>query len=86
MLSLINSSLGWYAGTVKDYDKEKDEVEIEFNTEREHMYKYCVAQEFKAKRLKLSQSTTRKLECYEEIFEIGAMVKMKWTKEDLSET
>ena len=37
-------------------------------------------------RLKLCQSTKRKLECYEEIFAIGARVDMKWTEEDLSET
>ena len=29
MFSLINLSLGWYVGTVKNYDKEKDEVGIE---------------------------------------------------------
>ena len=86
MFSLINLSLGWYVGTVKNYDKEKDEVGIEFDTEREATYKYCVAQEFKTNRLKLSKATTKKLEFYDEIFEIGARVDMKWTKEDLSET
>ena len=40
MFSLINLSLGWYVGTVRNYDKEKDEVGIEFDTEREAMYKY----------------------------------------------
>ena len=81
-----NSSLGWYIGTVKEYDKEKDEAGIQFDVEMVHTYKYCVAQEFTANRLKLSKSTTRKLEGYEEIFEIGARVDMKWNKEELSET
>ena len=36
--------------------------------------------------MKLSQSTTRKLEGYEEMFEIGARVDMKWTKGELSGT
>lgn len=86
MFSLINSCLGWYVGTVKEYDKEKDEVEVEFDTERGHTYKYCVTQEFKGNRLKLTQSTKRKIQCYEEIVEIGARVEMRWTEEDLSET
>lgn len=86
MFSSTNSSLGWYVGTVKDYNKEQDEVGIEFDTEKDHTYKYCVAQEFKANRLKLSWSTKRQLECNQEIFEIGARVEMKWTEEDLSET
>ena len=86
MFSLINLSLGWYVGTVKDYDKEKNEVGIEFDTESEATYKYCVAQEFKTNRLKLSEATTKKVEFYEETFEIGARVDMKWTKDDLSET
>lgn len=86
MFSSTNSSLGWYVGTVKEYNKEKDEVGIEFDTEKDQTYKYCVAQEFKANRLKLSRSTKRQLECHHEIFEIGARVEMKWTEEDLSET
>lgn len=42
MFFLINLCLGWYVGIVKEYDKEKDEVEVEFDMERGYMYKYCV--------------------------------------------
>ena len=68
------------------YNKENDEIVVEFDTEKGHTYKYCVAKEYKANRLKVSQSTQNKLQTYEEMFEVGAQVEMKWTEEDLSDT
>ena len=52
------------------YDKEKDEVEVEFDTERGHTYKYCVSQEFKGNRLKLSQSTKRKFNAMKKLLKL----------------
>ena len=69
---------GWYAGSVTSYSKQGDTVEIEFDTE-----KGCVKEELHSKTIKLAKSTTNEIKDYEEIREIGAVVEMRWEKDDL---
>ena len=78
--------IGWYIGSVLNYTKENDTVEIEFDTEEGVTYKYSVAEDVKGNRIKLAQTTKRKIKDYEEICEIGAVVEMKWSKDELSDT
>lgn len=59
---------------------------MEFDTEKGVIYKYCVEKEFKANKIKLSKSTMKKVGSYEEICQIGAVVEIKWTEDDLADT
>ena len=58
---------------------------VEFDTEGV-TNKYCVEKEARAGKVKLALSTEKKLCSYEEICQIGAVVEVKWTKDDLADT
>lgn len=59
---------------------------VEFDTEVGVTYKYCIEEEARAGKVKLALSTEKKLGSYEEICQIGAVVEVKWTKDDLADT
>jgi len=59
---------------------------VEFDTEVGVAYKYCIEKEATAGKVKLALSTEKKLDSYEEICQIGAVVEVKWTKDDLANT
>lgn len=59
---------------------------VEFDKEVGVTYKYCIEKEALAGKVKLAVSTEKKLGNYEEICQIGAVVEVKWTKDDLTET
>ena len=46
------------------------------------MYSYCVEEEVKANRLKLAKDSQRKVDDYENFFQIGAIVEVRWSKEE----
>lgn len=73
-------------GKVLTYAKEEDVVEIEFDTEKGLSYHYHVLSEFKDNNIKLARSVKENLQNYAEICEIGALVEMNWTAEDLAGT
>lgn len=59
---------------------------VEFDTEVGVTYKYCIEKEATTGKVKLPLSTEKKLGSYEEICQIGAVVEVKWTKDDLANT
>ena len=59
---------------------------VEFDTEVGVTYKYCIEKEATAGKAKLALSTEKKLGSYEEICQIGAIVEVKWTKDELANT
>lgn len=68
------------------YAEMTDTVEVEFETEKGVVYDYSVEKEVNANRLKLAKDTSRNIKDYEEIFQIGASIEMKWSTDDLSGT
>ena len=68
------------------YNKGDDTVEVEFDTETGKTYKYNVEKECKANKLKLNKSTERRISDYQEMCEVGAVVEMHWTDDDLTDT
>jgi hypothetical protein len=50
------------------------------------MYSYCVEEEVKANRLKLAKDSQRKVDDYENFFQIGAIVEVRWSKEEAVDT
>ena len=77
-LRIIYILQGWYKAKVIEYNKESDSAKLEFDTEKGNEYIYSVEQEVKANRLKLAKSSQRKVDNYENFFEIGAIVEAKW--------
>lgn len=73
-------------GTVKNFLKETDTIEVEFDTEKGVSYQYCVEKEVRARKVKLARSAEKKLGRYEELTMIGAIVEVKWTENDLANT
>ena len=59
---------------------------MEFDTEEGVTYEYDVKKEARAGKVKLSRSTEKKLGSYEDIFQIGAIVEVKWIEDDLAGT
>jgi hypothetical protein len=59
---------------------------LEFDTEEGEMYSYCVEEEVKANRLKLAKDSQRKVDDYENFFQIGAIVEVRWSKEEAVDT
>ena len=66
---------GWYRAMVREYDGVTDTVKLEFDVE-DVLYDYVVCEE--GKKLKLAKH-------YENFFQIGALVKVTWSKEDVVE-
>jgi hypothetical protein len=77
---------GWYRAKVLNFDKPTDTVQLEFDVEEGALYHYVVKDEVKARRLKLAKDTQKKVDNYENIFQIGAVVEVNWSKEDVLET
>ena len=77
---------GWYKGTVVKYSEETDMIEVEFDTEKGITYKYVVAEEVEKNKLKLAKGIRRKMIEYEEFYEIGVMVEILWSQDELSDT
>ena len=77
---------GWYKGTLKLYEEKTDMIEVEFKKEKGAFYKYLVVDEVAENRLKLAKNTERTLRTYEEIMQIGTLVEMKWSKDELVNT
>ena len=63
-----------------------DTVELEFDIEDGAYYQYIVKDEVKARRLKLAKDNQTKVNEYENVFQIGAVVKISWSKNDVAET
>ena len=69
---------GWYRAT--------DTVEVKFDVEEGAHYQYVVKDEVKARRLKLAKDTQKKVDDYENIFQIGAVIEVRWSDDDVVET
>ena len=69
---------------MKQYIKDSDTAVVEFDTEVGVTYNYCIEKEARAGKIKLALSTEKKLGSYKEICQIGAVVEVKWTKDDLA--
>ena len=85
-LSIYIPFTGWYRAKVLEYDRETDVVKLEFDVEEDVNYNYVVKDEVKASRLKLAKDTQRMVDDYENIFQIGAVVEVSWSKDDVVET
>ena len=59
---------------------------VEFDTEVDVTYNYYIEKEARVGKVKLALFRVKKLGSYEEIHQIGAVVEMKWTKDDLANT
>ena len=59
-----------------------DTVKLEFDVEEDVLYDYVVRE---GKKLKLAKNTLRMVDDYENFFQIGALVEVKWSKEDVVE-
>ena len=59
---------------------------MEFDTEEGEIYSYCVEEEVKANRLKLAKDSQRKVDDYENFFQIGAIVEVRWSNEEAVDT
>ena len=46
-------------GTVKNFLKESDTIEVEFDTEKGVSYQYCVEKEVRARKVKLARSAEK---------------------------
>jgi hypothetical protein len=68
---------------VTSYSKQGDTVEIEFDTEKGVKYTYCVKEGVNSKTMKLAKASKNRIKDYEDIREIGAVVEMRWEKDDL---
>jgi hypothetical protein len=68
------------------YDNDNDVATLEFDVESGVEYEYNVKKEVKANRLKLAKDTQKKIDDYEDIFQIGAVVEVRWSKDDIVET
>lgn len=47
-------------GTVKNFLKETDTIEVEFDTKKGVSYQYCVEKEIRARKVKLARSAEKK--------------------------
>ena len=74
---------GWYRATVREYDNLTDVAKLEFDVEEGVLYDYIVREE--GKKLKLAKDTLRMVDKYKDFFQIGALVEVKWSKEDVAE-
>ncbi|CAB4026118.1 Hypothetical predicted protein [Paramuricea clavata] len=77
---------GWYRAKVVSYNEGTDVIQLEFDKEKGETYDYNVEKEVDANRLKLAKDTQKKIDHYQEIFQIGATVEVSWSKEDLIDT
>ncbi len=77
---------GWYRAKVIEYNNETDNATLEFDTEKGNTYSYSIGKEVKANRPKLAKNTQRKVDDYENFFQIGAIVETKWTNEEAVDT
>ena len=86
LIIIYSCFIGWYKATVLKYFEGTDTIEVEFDTEKGVTYKYSVGKEVKANRMKLAKDTRRRINDYEEICQIGAMVEINWLEDELSDT
>ena len=86
MYSISSPLIGWYRAKVLKYEIETDTVELEFDIEDGAYYQYIVKDEVRARRLKLAKDTQTKVNEYENIFQIGAVVEFSWSKNNVVET
>jgi hypothetical protein len=60
------------------HNKERDKVEVEFDTEASVIYTYRADEDVKANKIRLDQSTKRNIQIqdYEEACQVGVMVEV----------
>ncbi|CAB4021307.1 Hypothetical predicted protein, partial [Paramuricea clavata] len=73
----------WSKDEIGSTGWKSDTVEVEFDVEEGAHYQYVVKDEVKARRLKLAKDTQKKVDDYENIFQIGAVI--RWSADDVVE-
>ncbi|CAB4038821.1 Hypothetical predicted protein [Paramuricea clavata] len=77
---------GWYVGSVLKHNKERDTIEVEFDTEANVIYTYKVDEDVKANKIRLAQSTKRSIQNYEEVCQVGVVVEVMLEEDELEDT
>lgn len=86
MFTLSIFLIGWYVGSVLKHNKERDTIEVEFDTEANVIYTYKVDEDVKANKIRLAQSTKRSIQDYEEVCQVGVVVEVKLEEDELEDT
>lgn len=86
MFTLSIFLIGWYVGSVLKHNKERDTIEVEFDTEANVIYTYKVDEDVKANKIRLAQSTKRSIQDYEEICQVGVVVEVMLEEDELEDT
>ena len=59
------------------YDREKDNIVVEFEKEKGVTYMYSLEKEERANKIKLAKVYGRQIDVYEEIMQVGATIHMQ---------
>ena len=86
MFTLSIFLIGWYVGSVLKHNKERDTIEVEFDTEANVIYTYKVDEDVKANKIRLAQSTKRSIQDYEEVCQVGVVVEVMLEEDELEDT
>lgn len=77
---------GWYTAIIKQYVKELDMIEVEYVSEPGKVYWVKVEESVQEGILRLHISTCKVPDLYDQISEIGASLKIKWSKDEVKES
>ncbi|XP_045170664.2 uncharacterized protein LOC123533093 [Mercenaria mercenaria] len=77
---------GWYSATVLDYNKDTDELTVEYEEEKNCTYKMEFTTMVSKGFIEPSKPLLSMIETYENLLTIGQTVEIKWTHEELQGT
>lgn len=76
---------GWYTAVVRCYNRPLDEITIEYSSEEGNRYVLSVKESVSRGSLKLLKATCDS-DLYDEVTEIGAIIQVRWSKDDIKGT
>lgn len=76
---------GWYTAVERAYDLPSNEITIEYSSEKGERYQLKVKESIDEGKLKVLKVTCDS-DLYDEVTEIGARIKVLWTKDDVQKT
>lgn len=76
----------WYTAIIKQYVKELDMIEVEYISEPGRVYRVKVEECVQKGTMRLYISTCKEPDLYDQISEIGASLKIKWSNDKVKES
>ncbi|CAC5400244.1 SGSM3 [Mytilus coruscus] len=81
-LGASNRKAGWFPAKVMKYEEYKDEITVEYISEKDKEYKINVDDAMKRKIIKSARTTLSESSIYDKVIEVGSSILMKWTKQE----